>query len=122
MAVIASAVEYETAGRRPSTAAQGHWAAAVLYNGLARYDKAASAAQQAASTLNLWIPMWVLPELVEAAARDGDTELARDALERLAETTEPSGTDWALGIDARSRALLAAFAAHKGEVNEGYSQ
>ena len=50
--------------------------------------------------------MWALPELVEAAARVGDTELARDALNRLAETTQPAGTEFALGIEARSRALL----------------
>jgi DNA-binding CsgD family transcriptional regulator len=50
--------------------------------------------------------LWALPELVEAAARAGDTELARDALGRLAETTQPSGTDLALGIEARCRALL----------------
>ena len=50
--------------------------------------------------------MWALPELVEAAARGGDAELARDALERLAETTQPCGTDCALGIEARCRALL----------------
>src|SRR5271165_43072 len=36
----------------------------------------------------------------------GDAELARDALKRLAETTQPAGTDFALGIEARSRALL----------------
>jgi ATP/maltotriose-dependent transcriptional regulator MalT len=50
--------------------------------------------------------MWGLPELVEAAARVGDTELAHGALERLEETTQPSGVDVALGIEARSRALL----------------
>jgi DNA-binding CsgD family transcriptional regulator len=50
--------------------------------------------------------MWALPELVEAALRAGDPGLARDALERLAETTQPCGTDLALGIEARSRALL----------------
>jgi DNA-binding CsgD family transcriptional regulator len=50
--------------------------------------------------------LWALPELVEAAARAGDTELARDALGRLAETTQPSGTDLALGIEARCQALL----------------
>jgi DNA-binding CsgD family transcriptional regulator len=55
--------------------------------------------------------MWALPELVEAAARGGDTELARDALERLAETTQPCGTDFGLGIEARSRALLSDGAA-----------
>jgi DNA-binding CsgD family transcriptional regulator len=79
----------------------------VQYNGLARYDEAAVAAEQAAlDTPNLWISMWALPELVEAAARKGDTELARDALKRLVEATEPCATDWALGIEARSRALL----------------
>jgi DNA-binding CsgD family transcriptional regulator len=50
--------------------------------------------------------MWALPELVEAAARSGDAGLARDVLERLAGTTRPCGTDWALGIEARCRALL----------------
>jgi DNA-binding CsgD family transcriptional regulator len=50
--------------------------------------------------------MWTLPELVEAAARGGDVELARDALERLVETTQPSGTDLARAIEARSRALV----------------
>jgi DNA-binding NarL/FixJ family response regulator len=55
--------------------------------------------------------MWVLPEFVEAAARTGDADLARDALERLVETTDPCGTDFALGIQARCRALLSGGAA-----------
>jgi ATP/maltotriose-dependent transcriptional regulator MalT len=50
--------------------------------------------------------MYALAELVEAAARAGDAEGARDALDRLMETTQPSGTDFALGIEARCRALL----------------
>ena len=50
--------------------------------------------------------MWALAELVEAATRVGETELARDALNRLAETTQPAGTEFALGIEARCRALL----------------
>ena len=58
-----------------------------------------------------WIPTWVLPELVEAAARGGDAELARDALERLSKTTRPCGTEFALGIEARCRALLSDGAA-----------
>ena len=55
-----------------------------------------------------WVaaPRWGLVELVEAAARSGEPELASDALERLSETTRASGTDWALGVEARSRALL----------------
>ena len=88
------------------------WTAAVLYNGLARYDQAASAAQQAASkTFDPWSAMWVLPELVEAAARAGDAGLARDALARLTETTQPAGTDFGLGMEARCRALLSDGAA-----------
>src|SRR5260370_2125232 len=50
--------------------------------------------------------MWAVPELIEAAVRSGNTQTARDALERLAETTRAGGTDFGLGIEARSRALL----------------
>jgi DNA-binding CsgD family transcriptional regulator len=92
------------------------WAAAVLYNGLARYHEAAKAARRAASnSFEPWVWMWALPELVEAGARTGNTDLAGDALERLAGTTQPCGTEWALGIEARSRALLS-----DGDVAEGH--
>ena len=88
-------------------AIHAHWAAAVLYNGLGRYQEGVSAARHATSnTFEPWVSMWGLPELVEAAARVGDTELARDALTRLEETTQSSGVDVAHGIEARSRALL----------------
>src|SRR5215472_2539922 len=84
-----------------------HWAAAVLYNGLARCEEAASAARHATSgTFEPWFSTWALPELVEAAARTRSTGVATGALERLAEATRPGGTDWALGIEARCRALL----------------
>ena len=83
------------------------WAAAVLYNGLSRYDEAASAAREVtADDTDPYPQMWALIELVEAAARLDETELARTAHERLAEVTLPAGTDWALGTEARSRALL----------------
>src|SRR6185312_4387725 len=49
---------------------------------------------------------WSLVELVEAAARSGHVAEATQALGRLISTTHPSGTDWALGVEARSRALL----------------
>ena len=111
IAPIANEIERAAAcGQRAATHA--HWAAAVLYNGLARYEAAASAARQAsANPFDPWGSMWALPELVEAAARKGDTELARDALERLAGGTRPCGTYWALGIEARCRALLSDGAA-----------
>ena len=50
--------------------------------------------------------VWALPELIEAGMRLGEAEAAGQALERLAETTRPAGTDLGLGIEARSRALL----------------
>jgi DNA-binding CsgD family transcriptional regulator/tetratricopeptide (TPR) repeat protein len=89
-----------------------HWSAAVLYNGLGRYDKALTAASQASEdTPGLSISMWALPELIEAAARGGNARIAGDALARLAGTTQASGTELGLGIEARCRALLATGAA-----------
>jgi DNA-binding CsgD family transcriptional regulator len=89
-----------------------HWSAAVLYNGLGRYDKALAAARQASQeTPGLHFSMWALPELIEAAARGGNTRTAGDALARLAETTRTSGTEFGQGIEARCRALLARGAA-----------
>ena len=83
------------------------WATAVLYNGLGRYEEAATAAREVtAKDIDPFPAMWALPELVEAAARIGDTDTAGQALERLAEMTLPAGTDFALGILARSRGLL----------------
>jgi len=103
-ALFASVMERDAAG---AVAIWAHWAAAVLYNGLTRYKEAAWSARQATSnTFEYWVSVWALPELVEAAMHVGDAELARDALEQLAETTQPAGTDFALGIEARSRALL----------------
>jgi DNA-binding CsgD family transcriptional regulator len=79
----------------------------VLYNGLGRYEDALAAAVQAREDSNAaWFRTWGLVELVEAAARCGKHELAVDALDRLSQTTSASGTDWALGVQARSRALL----------------
>jgi DNA-binding CsgD family transcriptional regulator len=83
------------------------WASAVLYNGLGRYEKALAAAQQASEhPQELW-STFILPELIEAAARTGQADRAAEALGQLTETTRAAGTDWALGTEARSRALLA---------------
>jgi ATP/maltotriose-dependent transcriptional regulator MalT len=97
----------QAAAGAENLAIYAHWAAAVLYNGLARYEEASASAREATSnTFEYWVSAWALPELVEAAARIGDAAGARDALERLAESTRPCDTDPALGIEARCRALL----------------
>jgi DNA-binding CsgD family transcriptional regulator len=62
--------------------------------------------------------MWALPELIEAAARSGNTHIAGDALELLAEITRASGTDFGLGIEARSRALVSGPEAAEGLYRE----
>jgi DNA-binding CsgD family transcriptional regulator len=81
------------------------WALAVLYNGLGRYEDAVEAAGQAlADAQPLGLAGWARIELIEAAALSGDVGLAADTLEGFSE--RDSGTDWALGADARSRALL----------------
>jgi DNA-binding CsgD family transcriptional regulator len=83
-----------------------HWAAAVLHNGLGRYADALTAAEKATRDATVFTSILVVPELVEAAARTGNTDVAGDALQRLAEATQPSGNDLALGVEARCRALL----------------
>ena len=81
-------------------------ATAVLYNGLGRYDAALAGARRACEDEDLGFFGWSLVELVEAATRRGDVDGAAGALGRLEERTRAAGTDWALGLAARSRALL----------------
>jgi DNA-binding CsgD family transcriptional regulator len=84
----------------------GEHARALLDNGLGHYQGALRAAQSASSLDELGVSVWSLPELVEGAARSGRNEVAAAALERLTERTQAAGTELALGIEARSRALL----------------
>ena len=79
---------------------------ALLFNGLGRYEEALAPAQRACAQDELSLYGLALVELIEAAARSKREELAVTALERLSERTQASGTDWALGIEARSRGLL----------------
>jgi DNA-binding CsgD family transcriptional regulator len=107
IALIAAADAESKTGEGSYMVVRARWAAAVLYNGLGRYDKAVVAARAAASDGSQPRPSpYALIELVEAAARLGDLELAQDALERLEEVTGPCANDFAVGIEARSRALL----------------
>jgi DNA-binding CsgD family transcriptional regulator len=79
---------------------------AVLYNGLGRYEAALIGAQRACEHEDLVYFGWSLVELVEAGARSGAHDAAAGALRQLEERTRAAGTDWALGILARSNALL----------------
>ena len=83
------------------------WASAVLFNGLGRYKDALAAAEQAAEDPHeLGLSTWVPTEIIEAAVRSGNRERAAGPLSRLQEISRAAGTDWALGVEARSRALL----------------
>ncbi len=95
------------------------WANAVLSNGLGLPRDAVVAAERAAEYHgDLGFYRWALVELVEAAVHSGMTETAADAYRRLTETTSPAGTDWALGLAARSRALLSDGA----QAEDGYRE
>ena len=82
------------------------YSAAILHNGLGSYEAALAAAQRATAWDDLSFSSFTLPELVEAAVRSGETDVAVEGHERLAERAGSAGTDFACGVDARSRALV----------------
>lgn len=83
------------------------YAAGVLNNGLGRYTLAFHAARRACEHEDLGLYSWCLTELIEAATRCGEHDAAAKALDQLEERTLAGQTDWAQGMVARSRALLA---------------
>jgi DNA-binding CsgD family transcriptional regulator len=109
----AEGLELIEAGRLEATArGEGmglgvlEWATALLYNGRGRYAEALAAAQQGYEQDDAGLFAWTLVELIEAGVRSGETDATSAALDRLSGRTQASGTDWALGIEAGSRALL----------------
>jgi DNA-binding CsgD family transcriptional regulator len=109
----ASTVELIEASIRDATArGEGRvislmeYARAVLYNSLGRYQAALAAAERACEHEDLGLFAWPLTELIEASARTGSLDVAAAAFRRLEQRTRAGGTDWALGIEAASRALL----------------
>ena len=108
-ALIRATVREVSARGEGQGLAVAHCSHAVLCNGLGQYDEALEAARTASAfPQDLTFRNWSLAELVEAGVRSGQIEAATEALERLAQTTRPCGTDWALGTEARCRALLSA--------------
>jgi DNA-binding CsgD family transcriptional regulator len=103
--LIKSIIEQATAGGQGVSVTVAHWVAAGLYNGLGRYEEALAAARQASEHKHVYVSLWALPELIEAATRTANPRIAGDALDRLTETTRAGGTDSGLGLETRCRAL-----------------
>ncbi|HYB88937.1 MAG TPA: LuxR C-terminal-related transcriptional regulator [Streptosporangiaceae bacterium] len=116
--LIESIIEQAAAGGQGVSVTVAHWVAAVLYNGLGRYEEALAAARQASEHKHVYISVWALPELIEAASRTGNPPIASDALDLLAERTRAGGTDLGIGIEARSRALVSGEEAPEGQYQE----
>jgi DNA-binding CsgD family transcriptional regulator len=117
--LIDATIKDATAGGQGTAVQYAHWANAVVMNGLGRYEQAQAAAIEASDdTPELFVSMWALSELTEAASRTQSTELAARAFGRLLEHTQASDAEWALGIEARSRALLSEDAAAEGGYRE----
>jgi DNA-binding CsgD family transcriptional regulator/tetratricopeptide (TPR) repeat protein len=105
--MIESVMRDSTDGGQGIGVQWAEWVKSILLNGLGRYQEAMASARRAAEeTPELFISAWALAELIEAAARIGQTRIAGAQLERLAETARAAGTEWGLGIEVRSRALL----------------
>jgi DNA-binding CsgD family transcriptional regulator len=82
-----------------------HYGSAVLHNALGRYPGAERAAAQASAASRFTISNLALPELVEAAVRAGHAERAAASSQELGARAGATGTEWALGLAARSHAL-----------------
>jgi DNA-binding CsgD family transcriptional regulator len=105
--LIDGTIREATAGGQGAAVQYAHWARAVVMNGLGRYEEALAAATEASEdTPELFVAMWSLSELVEAAVRTGQPDRAALALRRLDEHTAATDSDWATGVRSRAHALL----------------
>jgi DNA-binding CsgD family transcriptional regulator/tetratricopeptide (TPR) repeat protein len=105
--VIESTIREFTAGGQGTAVQYARWANSLLLNGLGRYREALASAEEASDdTPELFVAVWAAIESLEAATRSGKPAAASRALERIVAATSVAPTDWALGIQARSRALV----------------
>jgi len=111
--LIEARLQEATAGGMSARLNFATYASSVLYNGQGRHDEARDAARQVFERDQLGYGPFVVPELAEAASRTGDVTLVRVVLEWLSQRTRATPSEWALGIEARVRALLS-----EGEVAE----
>jgi DNA-binding CsgD family transcriptional regulator len=107
---LIQATSEEAAARRWTS---NSYARSVLYNGLGRHDAARDAAWEAFQPDPIGYGAYLVPELAEAASRTGDRALLESALEWLSQRTGVISSGWAIGIEARVRALLS-----EGEIAE----
>jgi DNA-binding CsgD family transcriptional regulator len=106
VSLVEATIAGATAGGQGLTVGYANWVAAILYNSLGRYEQALAAATQSSQDAAMYVSLWALPELIEAAVRSGNAGLAAGPMARLAESTQAGGTDFGLGIESRCRALL----------------
>jgi DNA-binding CsgD family transcriptional regulator len=105
-ALIDGTIQAFTASGQGTAIQYAHWARSLLLNGLGRYEEALTAAEQASDdTPELFVAIWAAIELLEAATRCEKPEVASRALARIVAATSVASTDWALGVQARSRAM-----------------
>jgi DNA-binding CsgD family transcriptional regulator/tetratricopeptide (TPR) repeat protein len=106
VSLVEATIAGAAAGGQGLTVGYANWVAAILYNSLGQYEQALAAATQSSQDAAMYVSLWALPELIEAAVRSGNAGLAAGPMARLAESTQAGGTDFGLGIESRCRALL----------------
>jgi DNA-binding CsgD family transcriptional regulator len=107
MQVLFNTAVQNAAERGEGVALGMYWClSARIHNAHGQYDKALADARRACELDDIITCGWALAEWVEAAVRVGSLEEAGVTLDRLSERTRASGTEWALGVEARCRALL----------------
>jgi tetratricopeptide (TPR) repeat protein len=115
----AAAVAQDAPGRGAlGEAALAAYFLGVLEIGLGNYGSALDCLDPAYTDDTPLVGTLALPEVVEAAVRAGRRDLAESALRRLADRAIATATPLALGLLARSRALLAAPAQARQEYEE----
>jgi DNA-binding CsgD family transcriptional regulator len=108
VAALAAATQDEVAGRGEGAGTEVYaWARSLLGNSLGQYaDAVAATALIDKQSPIIGAGLWMLSERVEATARCGLPDQAAAAFRQLSAYTQVSGTAWALGIEARCRALV----------------
>ncbi|MBL7252971.1 AAA family ATPase [Paractinoplanes lichenicola] len=95
-----------------------HWTTALLNNGLGDYPAALAAGRAATAPDELFLAGIASAELVEAAVRTRELDVAADALESMTERTRASGTEAGRGIAAYARGLVTGVEEHFREAVE----